>query len=413
MSLAGRDQRSNWHPFTAGMSGTGVLPIVRADRQYLFDEEGKKYWDSCSSWWTCTHGHRHPKIIEAVEQQLKELDHVLFAGYTHPAAVKCSELLLSLLPKEQSRVFYSDNGSTAVEVALKTSIQYWQNTGKPRTKILALDGAYHGDTFGAMSVGISSGFFDPFKEFVFEVMKIDQGSGIKGEGWLSDVAALIYEPLIQGASGMKLISPDWQNEMLKTCRDHGVLLIADEVFTGFGRTGTLFASDQLEIKPDIYCFSKGLTGGMMPLGCTTFSEAVTSAFESSDKKHMLRHGHSYTAYPLACASASASLELHLQKVPDEGIKAISRKYSGMANEVSGWKGVMNVRSLGTIFALDLPVAGDYFTADLPDTVSFFRQKLIILRPLGNTLYFVPPYCSTSEDLDAGFTALEEYVNSLP
>lgn len=405
MSLAGRDQRINWHPFTAGMSGAGVLPIIKGEKQYLFDEEGKRYWDACSSWWTCTHGHRHPKIIEAVEQQLKELDHVLFAGYTHPAAVKCSELLLSLLPKEQSRVFYSDNGSTAVEVALKSAIQFWQNTGKPRTKILALEGGYHGDTFGAMSVGMSSGFFEPFKDLVFEVKKIVPGSSINEEGWLSEVAALIYEPLVQGSAGMKMIPPGWQNEMLKTCRDHGVLLIADEVFTGFGRTGTMFASDQLEIKPDIFCFSKGLTGGIMPLGCTTFADRVTVAFESSDKKHMLRHGHSYTAYPLACAAAAASLELHIQKAPDAGIQRISEM-------IAGWR-IPNSRSLGTIFAMDLELEGDYFTIDLPDTVAFFRERNILLRPLGKSLYFLPPYCSTEADLEQGIKALKEYVNSLP
>ncbi|MCC7302832.1 MAG: adenosylmethionine--8-amino-7-oxononanoate transaminase [Bacteroidia bacterium] len=401
----------NWHPFTPGMNDSPEQ-IKRGKGQYLYGSNNRKYFDAVSSWWTCTHGHGQPEIVRAVQKQIAILDHVMFAGYTHSAAEECSRKLLTLLPAEQEKVFYSDNGSTAVEVAVKMALQFWKNKKKIRRKILALKGGYHGDTFGAMSAGISSGFFYPFREYLFDVQVIDPADIRNLAPVIKGAAALIYEPLVQGAAGMKMTDPGKLEELLHTCRRNGILLIADEVFSGFGRTGTLFASEQIEIKPDIYCFSKGLTGGVMALGATVVSSRVAIAFRSHDPEKMLRHGHSYTANPVACSAASASLGLHLRRSPDAGIRRITSVIKELSPEAGEWKRVKESRALGTILAIEVAVPQGYFKRSLAEAEIYFRKRGTMLRPIGNVIYMVPPYCSRRQDLVRAFEQIRDFIRLL-
>ncbi|WP_336732583.1 adenosylmethionine--8-amino-7-oxononanoate transaminase, partial [Chryseobacterium sp. VD8] len=302
MNLQERDRAVNWHPYTQMKTAEDAIPIVKGSGIYLYDEDGKKYIDAVASWWVTLHGHANLYIAQRVSEQLNTLEQVIFAGFTHEPAIQLSENLLKLLPENQEKVFYSDNGSTAVEVALKMCIQFWHNQGKEKTKILAFKEAYHGDTFGAMSVSGRSVWTKPFGEMLFEVIFIDPPTSgniedlkaiIKNHA--EEIACFIYEPLIQGAAGMLMHKAENLSELMKFCRENGILMIQDEVFTGFGRTGKLFAANYLSEKPDIMCFSKGLTGGTMPMGITTSSQEIFDAFLSDDKYKTLFHGHSFTA----------------------------------------------------------------------------------------------------------------------
>ncbi|MDQ4140135.1 MAG: aminotransferase class III-fold pyridoxal phosphate-dependent enzyme, partial [Bacteroidota bacterium] len=283
MNLASRDQQFIWHPYTQMQTAGLPLPIVRGENSWLYTETGEAYLDAVSSWWVTIHGHSHPYIAEKVAEQIKQLDHVIFAGFTHPPAVELAEKLLPLLPLNQKRVFYSDNGSTAVEVALKMAIQFWENQDKPKRRIIAFQDSYHGDTFGAMSVSSRSAFTQPFVQYLFQVDFIDvpvQGKEEQVVEQLTtlvqqgNIAAFIFEPLLLGTAGMVMYAPEVLNQLLEICQQHDVLTIADEVMTGFGRTGKNFACDYLTVQPDIMCFSKGLTGGTMALGVTTCTEAI-------------------------------------------------------------------------------------------------------------------------------------------
>src|SRR5690606_35960032 len=320
MNLQQRDKAVNWHPYTQMKTAEDIIPIVKGKGIYLFDDLGKQYIDAVSSWWVTLHGHAHPYIAQKVSQQLNTLEQVIFAGFTHEPAVQLSENLLNLLPDNQEKVFYSDNGSTAVEVALKMCIQYWHNQGKEKTKILAFKDAYHGDTFGAMSVSGRSIWTKPFGEMLFEVIFIDTPTSENLNALKTiiqnhslETACFIYEPLIQGAAGMLMHKAEDLSALMKFCKELGILMIQDEVFTGFGRTGKLFAANYLSEKPDIMCFSKGLTGGTMPMGITTSSNEIFESFLSDDKYKTLFHGHSFTANPLACTAALASMELLLEE----------------------------------------------------------------------------------------------------
>ncbi|MFY7815110.1 MAG: adenosylmethionine--8-amino-7-oxononanoate transaminase, partial [Chryseobacterium taeanense] len=354
MNLSKRDKAVNWHPYTQMKTANDIIPIVRGKGIYLFDDEGKQYIDAVSSWWVTLHGHAHPYIAKRVSDQLHTLEQVIFAGFTHEPAVQLSENLLSLLPENQKKIFYSDNGSTAIEVALKMCIQYAYNQKHKKTKILAFKNAYHGDTFGAMSVSGRSVWTQPFGEMLFEVVFIDVPTAENLDDLTTfiesishETACFIYEPLVQGAAGMLMHKAEDLSELMKVCRKQKILMIQDEVFTGFGRTGKLFAADHLSEKPDIMCFSKGLTGGTMPMGITSCSQEIFDEFLSDDQYKTLFHGHSFTANPLACTAALASMELLLQPETLENIELIVEKHSAFSEILSRHSKVENVRQTGT------------------------------------------------------------------
>ena len=415
-SLAERDQAVIWHPYTQMHTAAAPIPIVRGEGVYLIAEDGKKYIDAVSSWWVNIHGHAHPYIAEKVAEQLRTLEHVIFAGFTHPVAVELAERLLAILPDNQKRVFYSDNGSTAVEVALKMCFQYWSNTGRPRTKVVAFHDSYHGDTFGAMAVSARSAFTKPFEQLLFEVEFIDLPnaeniSHLKEQlsAFSFQLSAFIFEPLVQGAGGMNMYEAKYLDELLSHCRQEGILTIADEVMTGFGRTGKLFASDHLTEKPDVMCFSKGITGGTMALGVTTCISKIYDAFLSEDKLKTLFHGHSFTANPVTCSAALASLDLLLKPETLNDINRITDQHQSFASRISGHPKVRTLRQTGTILALEWETGNNtsYFSSLRDDLYNFFLTEGIILRPLGNIIYIMPPYCITNDQLDYIYTKIEQ------
>ena len=415
-SLAERDQAVIWHPYTQMQTAPAPIAIVRGEGAYLIDENGKQYLDAISSWWVNIHGHSHPYIAQRVGEQMLQLEHAIFAGFTHPAAVELAERLLQIIPDNQAKVFYSDNGSTAVEVAIKMCLQYWSNVGTPRTKVLAFNNAYHGDTFGAMSVSARSAFTQPFEKLLFDVEFMDlpnsdnilnlksQISNLK-----SELSAFIYEPLIQGAGGMLMYEAEYLDELVAHCRNENILVIADEVMTGFGRTGKLFASEYLVNKPDIMCFSKGITGGTMAFGVTTCAQIIFDAFLSDDKHKTLFHGHSYTANPVACAASLASMDLLLQSKTMQNITSISAQHAAFAKKINSHPKLKDVRQTGTILAMEwLTETGtSYFNSLGKNLYDYFLNQGIIMRPLGNIIYILPPYCITEQQLDYIYSKIEE------
>ena len=348
-----------WHPFTSFAGSPDPVLIRSAEGVYLHTADGRKIIDAVSSWWVNLHGHSNPYIAQAIATQAKKLEHVIFAGFTHEPAIQLAKNLLSILPDNQSKVFFSDNGSTAVEVALKMAFQFWHNQGIKKKKIIALKGAYHGDTFGAMSVGERGIFSDPFSSYLFDVAFIDFPFSNNEAEVLdqfkellkdNEVGAFIFEPLVQGAAGMRMYSPAILNALLKEAKSKDVICIADEVFTGFGRTGKMFASNYLNQSPDIISISKGITGGAIPLGVTSCSEQIVSAFTSSDFNKTFFHGHSYTANPIACAAANASFELLLKNDCQDQIQRIAEQHLAFKSKLQHHKNIKEVRCLGTILA---------------------------------------------------------------
>lgn len=405
--LIRRDRQVNWHPYTQMKSGT-MLPIVRGEGTYLFDADGTRYIDAISSWWVTLHGHAHPYIARKVAEQLSTLEQVIFAGFTHSPAIELSERLLALLPHNQQKVFYTDNGSTAVEVALKMCIQYHQNLGIQKTKILAFHNGYHGDTFGAMSVSGRSAWTAPFMDFMFEVIFIDVPTTdnlfeLKQiiDRQAAEIACFVYEPLVQGAAGMRMHGTEELSELLGYCRTKEVLLVQDEIFVGFGRTGKLFAANHLTVAADVMCFSKGLTGGTISLGLTTCSQEIYDAFYSDDKSKALFHGHSFTASPVACSAALASLDLLLSDSTQSNIQRICRQHEAFGRQTEVHTNRLTVRQCGTILAIEWKTeeATSYFNSIQTFLHRFFLDHHILVRPLGNVLYFVPPYCISEEDLN--------------
>ena len=415
-NLAERDRAVIWHPFTQMQTALLPVPIVRGEGSVLYGADSRQYLDMISSWWVNLHGHAHPHIARRVSEQLQTLEHVIFAGFTHQPAVELAERLLVILPQNQAKVFYSDNGSTAVEVALKMAFQYWHNLGKPRQKVVALENAYHGDTFGAMAVSGRSAFTAPFVPFLFDVEYLPVPVAGQEEAVLkhaehlftSDVAAFIAEPLVQGAGGMVMYEPDVLDKLIQLARRNGSLVIADEVMTGFGRTGRLFASNYLQHKPDLMCLSKGLTGGTMALGVTTCTQAIYDAFLSDDKFKTLFHGHSFTANPLACTAALASMDLLLLPENQVNIDRIAKRHSEFATQLSTFSNVAAIRQRGTLLAFDLNVGEQtsYFNNIRDVAYNFLTERGVLMRPLGNVLYFMPPYCTTDEQLTYAYGQVE-------
>lgn len=417
-----RDSKVVWHPYTPMKTWPEAIAIVKGEGLYLIDEDGKKYMDAISSWWVNLHGHANQYIAQKVSEQAAALEHCIFAGFTHEPAVRLAERLLDILPAGMEKIFYSDNGSTAVEVAIKMSLQYWSNKGVNKKKLVALQHAYHGDTFGAMSVSERSIFTEAFKEQLFDVAFIpfpvignERSSLDELERQLltGDVAALIVEPLVQGASGMNMYSPEILEGLFELCRKHNALIIADEVMTGFGRTGPLFACGHISVSPDIVCLSKGLTGGAMPLGVTACSKDVFNAFYDDDRMKMLYHGHSFTANPTICAAALASLDLLLTDDCAASRLRIAAAHAAFASEINGHRMVAAVRQTGTIIALELMTHESSYHHSLRDTMyKFFLNKGIIMRPLGNIIYVLPPYCITNEELQYIYSCIRELLETL-
>ncbi|WEK38130.1 MAG: adenosylmethionine--8-amino-7-oxononanoate transaminase [Candidatus Pseudobacter hemicellulosilyticus] len=429
-TLTSRDQQVIWHPFTPQKYMPAPIPITRGEGIYLVDADGRRYLDAISSWWVTIHGHAHPYIAEKIYQQALTLEQVIFAGFTHEPAVSLAERLLPLLPGPFARVFYSDNGSTAVEVALKMAVQYWWNQGQPqRNKILAFKEAYHGDTFGAMSVSGRSIFTQAFNDKLFEVIFLDTPSPLGHEDppeaaahrrqqleqlpW-DQVACFIYEPLVQGAGGMRMHRPEGLDLLLAACRQQGVLCIADEVMTGFGRTNQLFASHWLQHSPDIICLSKGLTGGTLPLGITACKDFLYEAFVQDDKLKTLWHGHSFTANPLACAASLASLDLLLDPACTRQRAMISRMQETFLDTLAGSSlPVRNGRCTGTLLAFEVIQEKDgYLNTISADITRKALDKGVFLRPLGNTLYLMPPYCITEPELKYVYEVILEILYGL-
>ncbi len=410
MTLAERDSKVIWHPFTPQKNRQEPIAITKGEGVYLYDDQGNKYIDAISSWWVTLHGHAHPYIAEKIYQQALQLEQVIFAGFTHEPAVQLAERLLPLLPGNCSRIFYSDNGSTSTEVALKMAIQYWwnQENGKnKRTKILAFKNAYHGDTFGAMSVSDRGVFTLAFHQHLFEVLFIDTPtaeniSAIKATIHANGdaIAAFIYEPLVQGAGGMKMYDPYLFNELLNTVKGFDIICIADEVMTGFGRTGKWFASHYLTKQPDIVCLSKGLTGGTMALGVTACNDKIYNAYLTDDKLKTFFHGHSFTANPLACTAALASLDLLEEEKCLTQIEWIANASLSLAQKIKEKEGIKNVRTLGTILAFEIDQGKDEYLNNISAVITAKALAHgVYLRPLGNTVYVMPPYCISLNELE--------------
>lgn len=397
-----------WHPFTQHALSSPAIEIERAEGAYLYTKDGQKILDGISSWWVNTHGHCHPEIVKAVQEQAGKLEQVIFAGFTHRPAERLAEKLLHVTGNHFEKVFYSDSGSTSVEVALKMVIGYWRHIKKPRTKIIALEGGYHGDTFGGMSAGERGVFNEVYKDYLFAAEHLpfnDMAASFEKIAAHGDVAALIVEPLVQAAGGMRFYTPETLKAFADICKKHDIFLILDEVMTGFGRTGTMFAFEQAEIKPDIICLSKGLTGGFLPMGATLCTGKIYDAFYQKDRSKMFLHSSSYTGNALACAAALANMKIWKEGIVKARVSSISSWQKSAIKRYASRDDVENVRSLGTIFALDVipKQAGNenlgYFAAIGPRLYDIFLAHNVLLRPLGNTVYILPPYCITEEELN--------------
>ncbi len=411
-----------WHPFTQEALEPPPIRIARGEGACLFTEDGRRLIDGISSWWTNIHGHCHPRIMGAIAEQARKLDHVLLAGFSHEPAEELSRRLRKFLPTELTYIFFSDDGSTAVEVALKMAVQYWQNVGRAEKKaIVALERAYHGDTVGAMSVGDDSDFTDHFQPLRFPVHRVHTAycyrcpvgktratcdvdcvqqlrDLLEREG--QTIAAVIVEPLLQGAGGMIVHPVEFLQRIRQLCSEHDVLLIADEVLTGFGRCGKMFACELAGVVPDMMCLSKGITGGALPLGATACTGAIHDAFVSTDAARTFFHGHSYTGNPIACAAAVASLEVFETEPVFDGIAAIAETHRERLAKIKSHPAVGEVRRIGTIAAVELKANdGGYMSQVKPRLYGFFLDAGILLRPLGNVVYVLPPYVISPEDLN--------------
>ncbi|MFN8278187.1 MAG: adenosylmethionine--8-amino-7-oxononanoate transaminase [Chitinophagales bacterium] len=396
-----------WHPYTQQKIAGPNISVSRASGAYLFDENNSAYLDAISSWWVNLHGHCHPTIVKAIAAQAAQLEQVIFAGFTHPKAMALAASLLQWLP-HYGKVFFSDNGSTATEAAVKMALQFWANKNEPRHTLIAFREGYHGDTFGAMSVSARDVFTAPFQRLLFDVVFIDAPVAGKELQTLQQLdaalqqqpAAFIFEPLVLGSAGMLMYSAEVLETMIRRCRQHGVLTIADEVFTGFGRTGKMFATDHLSTRPDLLCLSKGITGGFLPMGVTLATHEVYEPFHHQEKYRMLFHGHSYTGNALACAAAVASLQVFEEESTLEKVTQISNWQQDAVATAQHFPHLKHARSCGTIFAVDYVLPGnDGYLHPMRDQLyrHFMAQK-IVLRPLGNTVYIVPPYCITIDEL---------------
>jgi adenosylmethionine-8-amino-7-oxononanoate aminotransferase len=410
-----------WHPFTQEALDPPPLRIVKAEGVYLYTADGQRLIDGISSWWVNIHGHGHPAIVSAIAEQAAKVDHVLLAGFTHDAVENLRHGLRTILPSNLEHIFFSDDGSTAVEVGLKMAVQYWQNTDQPNKRsIVALEHAYHGDTVGAMSVGADSGFNEPFRGLLFPVNRahsaycyrcpvgkqratckidcVEQLEKLLAEKH-SEIAAVIVEPLLQGAGGMIVHPVEFLQRVSKSCREYDVLLVADEVLTGFGRCGKMFACELAGIVPDVMCLSKALTGGVLPMGATVCTARVHDAFVSSDRSRTFYHGHSYTGNPIAAAAGVASLGIFEREPVFDRINSVAAIHRERLAAIENHPAVADVRSIGTMAAIELKADDAGYTSKLRTKLyQFFLEAGLLLRPLGNIVYVLPPYVISQQEL---------------
>src|SRR5579864_1338424 len=432
MGILERDRASLWHPYTQMLTAAAPLPIVRGEGVYLYTEDGRRILDGISSWWVNIHGHSHPKLNAALAAQASELEQVIFAGCTHRPAVELAERLLEALPPGLSRIFYSDDGSTSVEVALKLACQYWRNRGQPqRRTFVTLHYAYHGDTVGAMSASEDSVFTRAFAPLLFPVVRAhapycyrcplgltrdacqinclgDLEARLKAGG--DSIAGVLVEPMLQGAGGMIVWPTEFLAGLRRLCDRYGTLLIADEVLTGFGRTGRMFACEHAAVRPDLMCLSKALTAGYLPMGATAATEAIYEAFLSEDRGKTFFHGHSYTANPLACAVALASLDLFRENSVIERVQALERQLRTGLEPLRRFGDVRVIGGVG-IVELDSSSAG-YLDALGPRLYAAFLERGLLLRPLGHVVYFMPPYAITEAEVDWALTQITEVLSQV-
>lgn len=440
-NLIARDRAFLWHPYTQMLDATAPLPIVKGEGVYLFTEDGRRILDGISSWWVNIHGHSHPRLNQALAEQAGQLEHVMFAGCTHAPAVDLAERLVDILPPGLTHVFYSDNGSTAVEVAVKMACQYWRNRGQAERRVfITLHYAYHGDTVGAMSVGEDSIFTQAFTPLLFPVVRADAPYcyrcpvGLERTSCQIDclaslenalrayhdaVAGVIVEPMLQGAGGMITWPAEFLAAARRLCDRHGTLLIADEVLTGFGRTGRMFACEHAAVTPDIMCLSKALTAGYLPLGATVVTDGVYEGFLSEDRSKTFFHGHSFTANPLACAVALASLSLFREQDLIGRIAALEAQLRDGLAPLRQLPVVGDVRVLGGVGIVELVAdkqtrkAGGYLDGIGPRLSAAFLERGLLLRPLGNVVYFMPPYVITSDEVEWALAQIADVLEHLP
>jgi adenosylmethionine---8-amino-7-oxononanoate aminotransferase len=418
MNLSQKDKLYNWHPYTQHKT-VGYFPaIVKGKDALLWDENGKEFIDAIASWWVNPFGHSNQVIADAIYEQLTTLEHVLFGGFTHNKAVELAEKLMEILPYNQNKLFYSDNGSTAVEVAIKAALQFNYNKGINKTKIIAFEDAFHGDTFGAMASSGITFFTEAFQGSLLEVYRIPVPTSGNEEKCIevlqklvatNEYAAFIFEPLVLGAAGMVMYEPEVLDQLIAICNQNKVFTIADEVMTGFGKTGKTFASDYLENKPDMLCLSKALTGGTIPMAITTFTQEIYDGFLDDDTNKAFFHGHTFTANPTGCAAALASISLLQTEVMQQKISSITASHSAFENKIQNHPKVKTTRVRGVIFALEIKTETkeSYYGTMRNKLYDFFIENGIILRPVGNTVYILPPYIITEEQLQKVYQTIEK------
>ena len=415
MSTLKTDSKYIWHPLTQHKTSDAPIPIVRAEGAMLYSEDGIEYIDGIASWYTAIFGHCHPYILEKVSAQMQQLDQVVFTGFTHKPATDLAEKLFKILPKNQAKMFFNDNGSTAVEAAIKMALQYHHNKSQKRNVLIAFEDGFHGDTFGAMSASGLSVYNGPFQEHLLSVYRIPTPQENTTDQVLAqlddiianhDCAAFVYEPLVQGAAGMKMHCALGLDAILKKCQAHDIITIADEVMTGFGKTGTHFASSQMDTLPDIMCLSKALTAGLLPMSLTTCAQKIFDAFYDDAVHKGFMHSHTYSANPLACAAASASIDLLVSEEMEINKKRINEKHSAFAKALSNNPKAKNVRVKGIILALELDTTMERYGELRKQLYKFFLEKGVCLRPLGNTVYVLPPLVTTNAQLDKIYATLE-------
>nr|WP_314800990.1 adenosylmethionine--8-amino-7-oxononanoate transaminase [uncultured Capnocytophaga sp.] len=423
MTLTEKDQKYLWHAYTQHKTSDAPIAITKGKDALLWDEKGNTYIDAIASWWVNPYGHSNERLAKKAYEQLTSLEHVLFGGFTHQPACDLAETLLKILPKNQSKIFFSDNGSTAVEVAVKIALQYYYNQGEKRTTFIAFEEAFHGDTFAAMAVSGISLYTTAFQGQLLDVVRIpipEKGKEKECKERLEEVlsqyncAGFIFEPLVLGAAGMRMYAPEVLDELIQICRKHKVLTLADEVMTGFGKTGKNFACDYLKEMPDMICLSKALTGGTIPLSVTSTTEAIYDAFYSDDISKALFHGHTFMANPTGCAIALESLKI-LQEAPMQAnLKRIHAKHQAFASKMDKHPKVARTRTLGVIFALDLEVrnTGEYYGSIRNELYKYYISHGVILRPVYHTIYVLPPYIITDEQLDKVYHIIEESIEHL-
>lgn len=414
-NLSQRDQKHLWHPLTQHKTSGEMLAIVKAKGAMLYDENGREYIDGISSWYTAVYGHCNEKITQRVAEQMQQLDQVVFSGFTHQPAIELSEALIKLLPSNQEKLFFSDNGSTSTEIGIKMALQYHHNLGHDRKVMLAFEEGFHGDTFGAMSVSGLSVYNGAFEEHFIEVVRIPVPIGENNEVVLEKlqslilehkIAGFIYEPLVQGAAAMKMHDAEGLNEILKICNQHEILTVADEVMTGFGKTGKNFASEYMETQPDIICMSKALTAGLLPMAITSCTQKIFDAFYSKDISKGLFHGHTYTANPLACTAALAGIELLTSKDIQRDIQRVISSHNDFKEKIKAHPKVKNLRQLGIILAFELDVEMERYGNLRNRLFSHFMESGVFLRPLGNTIYISAPYITSNEELQKIYASIE-------